>query len=332
MEISISRLNALCGVDFDTELSDYASIFRQKYSQPIFAPSLKAFHCEFSNKPTLPKLCFRGIGHSMHGRSLPKFDEKLVSTYNMNSVRILDRFTLEVDCGVQIGSLNAFLNRYNCRLPIIHSGGYGGPSAAGYFLAGGIGEDSQEFGGFWANVDEILWTDGFTNNSIWYSQSDQQYWNISGSGGQLDGFLEKLRIRFLTSEYSSIQAIPSTFNLISQSHPVEDPVIWWTIFCASHYEHQLIKLIRKLAVAMIPFVRLVPPRKISIKKINAYPEFLSRFDESLCAVSIGGTLLGDRLISAYQATSIVEDICEKQSPFLVLYASSELSAKSFNQP
>ncbi|MAI33887.1 MAG: hypothetical protein CMM07_19735 [Rhodopirellula sp.] len=330
MGISISSLNALCGVDCDTKLSDYANIFSQKYSQQIFASSLQAFHGEFSHKPISPKLRLRGIGHSMHGRSLPTVDESLVSTCNMNSVRVLDQFTLEVECGVQIGRLNAFLNQYNCRLPIIHSGGYGGPSVAGYFLAGGIGEDSREFGGFWSNVDEILWTDYSTNESTWYSQTKPQFWHISGSGGQLDGFLEKLRIRFFISKESSIQTMPSAFKVSPQSHPFEEPIVWWTIFCATPYERQLMKSMRTLAPALIPFVSLVPPRKIAIKKTNVYPEFLSRFDESLCAVSIGGTLLGDRLNSAYRATSIIEDVCEQQSPFLVPYSSSELSLQSFN--
>ena len=330
MEISISSLNALCGVDCDTNLRDYANIFSQKYNHPIFASSLQQFHSAFSNKTISSRVRLRGIGHSMHGRSLPSGDETMVSTCNMKSVRVLDQFTLEVDCGVQIGALNAFLNQYNCRLPITHSGGYGGPSTAGYFLAGGIGEGSQEFGGFWSNVDEIFWTDLSTNQSCWYSQSDPEFWKISGSGGRSRGFLEKLRVRFLKSSQSMIQNMPRCFDVSPLPQPVEDPIVWWTIFCSTRCERALMKSMRALAPALIPFVSLVPPRKILIKKTKAYPEFLSRFDESLCAVSIGGTLLGDRLNSAYQATSIIEDACEQQSPFLVPYSSSELSLQSFN--
>ena len=201
---------------------------------------------------------------------------------------------------------------------------------AGYFLAGGIGEDSSMFGGFWSNVDEIFWTDLLSNQSRWYSQSDPEFWKISGSGGRLRGFLEKLRVRFLTSAQSMDQNMPRHFDVSPLPQPVEDPIVWWTIFCSTHYERALMKSIRALAPALIQFVSLVPPRKILIKKTKAYPEFLSRFDESLCAVSIGGTLLGDRLKSAYQATSIIEDACEQQSPFLVPYSSSEMSLKSFN--
>ena len=117
----------------------------------------------------------------MHGRSLPSHDEHLVSTSNMNTVRVLDQCTLEVDCGVQIGGLNRVLNQHNCRLPVLHSGGHGGPSMAGYFLAGGIGEDSSMFGGFWSNVDEIFGLIYYQINR-WYSQSDPEFWKISGSG------------------------------------------------------------------------------------------------------------------------------------------------------
>jgi len=238
---------------------------------------------------------------------------------------------LEVDCGVQIGRLNNLLNQHNCRLPVLHSGGHGGPSVAGYFLAGGIGEDSSIFGGFWSNVDEILWTDFSTYQSSWYSQLDSEFWKISGSGGRMYGFLEKLRIRFLTSPEGKVQNLPRCFDVIPLPHPLEDPIVWWTFFCSIHFERELMKSMRRLAAALIPFVSLVPPRKIHIKKTTAYPEFLNRFDESLCAFSIGGTLLGDRVNSAYRATSIVEDVCEQHSPFLVPYASSELSSQSFNR-
>ena len=329
MATSISDLNYWCGVECTTHLTDYANVFKREYHQSIFDAPLDLFHADFSHKLDCLKIRLRGIGHSMHGRSLPSRDESLVTTRNMNTVRVLDNCTLEVDCGVQIGGLNKFLNQYNCRLPVIHSGGHGGPSVAGYFLAGGIGEDSSMFGGFWSNVDEILWTDFSTNQSGWYSHSDSEFWKISGSGGRCRGFLEKLRIRCLTSPQPMVQNMPKYFDVSPLPHPVEDPIVWWTIFCSTHYERELMKSMRALAPALIPFVSLVPPRKIKIKKTKAYPEFLSRFDESLCAVSIGGTLLGDRLTSAYRATSVIENACEQQSPFLVPYSSSELSLQSF---
>ena len=206
MEISISELNSLCGVDCAMYLTDYANVFNRRYEPSISCSTVHDVHSEFFENSTQSKIRFRGIGHSMHGRSLPCSEEKLISTCNMNIVKVLDEYTLEVDCGVQVGALNDFLNQYYCRLPVIHSGGHGGPSVAGYFLAGGIGDQSSIFGGFWSNVEEILWTDFSEKKSCWYTQSDPRFWEISGSGGRLAGFLGTNR--FVIS-HASLQKIPT---------------------------------------------------------------------------------------------------------------------------
>lgn len=331
MEISISELNSLCGVDSAIHLADYANVFNRKYDSAILCPSVHDFRSKFFRTPTQLNFRFRGIGHSMHGRSLPFPEQKLISTCNMNNVKVLDESTLEVDCGVQVGALNTFLNQYYCRLPVIHSGGHGGPSVAGYFLAGGIGDHSPIFGGFWSNVEEILWRDFSEKKSCWYTQSDPRFWEISGSGGRLAGFLEKLRIRFLSSSYASLQNMPTCFEVIPKSHPIEEPVVWWTIFCSDPYRRQLINLMRTLAPSLTPFVSLVPPRQISIKKVNSYPDFLKCFDDPIFAVSIGGYLQGNRAKSAYQTTLLIEEMCKTASPVLVPYSSSEFSVQSFDQ-
>ena len=331
MEISISELNSLCGVDSAIHLADYANVFNRKHDSAILCPSVHDFRSKFFRTPTQLNFRFRGIGHSMHGRSLPFPEQKLISTSNMNNVKVLDEYTLEVDCGVQVGALNSFLNQYYCRLPVIHSGGHGGPSVAGYFLAGGIGDHSSNFGGFWSNVEEILWTDFSEKKSQWYTQLDSRFWEISGSGGRLAGFLEKLRIRFLSSSHASLQNMPTCFEVLSKHHPIEEPVVWWTIFCSSLYRRQLINLMRTLAPRLTPFVSLVPPRQITIKKVNSYPDFLKCFEDSIFAVSIGGHLQGDRAKSAYQATLLIEEMCKRDSPLLVPYSSSELSLQSFDE-
>ena len=331
MEISISELNSLCGVDCSVHLTDYANVFNRKYDSAISCSSLHDFHSEFVGKSPQSNIRFRGVGHSMHGRSLPFSEEKLISTSNMKIVKVLDEYTLEVDCGVQVGALNNFLNQYYCRLPVIHSGGHGGPSVAGYFLAGGIGDHSSIFGGFWSNVEEILWTDFSETNSQWYTQSDSRFWEISGSGGRLAGFLEKLRIRFLSSSNAALQNMPTYFELSPKPHPLEEPVVWWTIFSSDLHRRKLLNMMRKIAPRLSPFLSLVPPRQIAIKKVSSYPDFLKCFEDSLFAFSIGGNLRGNRSKSAYQATLLIEDMCKRDSALLVPYSSSELSSQSFDQ-
>ena len=331
MSVSIANLNSFCGVECATSLKDYANVFEKEYKSSIHDYSYDEFLSKFKTKLDSKKLCFRGAGHSMHGRSLPSSGEILVSTCNMNRVKILDHITLEVDCGVQIGSLNAFLNQYNCRLPIIHSGGSGGPSAAGFFLAGGFGIDSSIFGGFWSNVEEILWSDCLSVESNWYDQTDSKFWEISGSGGRISGFLEKLRLRFFVNDDSTKYCLPSNFVIYPQPHPFEIPTIWWTIFCPTSYERELRRIIRSFLPFLTEFVLLLAPRKILINQVNSYPNFLSCFDEPLYAISIGGQLLGDRSNSAYQVSLIIEDLCDKCHPFLVSYSSSEFSSSSFLQ-
>ena len=329
MKTSISSLNALCGVEDAVNLTDYAKIFHRTYSHPILSPSLEEFHLQSAVASGSRKIRFRATGHSMHGRSLPCPWEKLIATCMMNKVIRLDSSTLEVDCGVQICSLNSILNEFNCWLPVVPSCEAGGPSAAGYFLAGGIGEGSAVYGGFWENVEEVLWTDWTTNKSYWLTQADQQFWHISGSGGTKHGFLEKLRLKFLSLHDSVSQQLPSYFSVTLHPHPVEEPTVWWTIFCASAFERELMRRVRLLLPSLMEFVSLIPPRRLTIKKINRYPGFLNLFDQSLCALSIGGALRGERFASAYRATALIEEFCMHNGRDLVPYSSSELSLKSF---
>ena len=65
--------------------------------------------------------------------------------------------------------------------------------------------------------------------------------------------------------------------------------------------------------------------------MNSYPDFLKCFDGPIFAVSIGGYLQGNRVKSAYQTTSLIEEMCKTAAPVLVPYSSSELSVQSFDQ-
>ena len=331
MNTIISSLNSLCG-SLDAEyLTDYTQIFQRKYVDPIFCSSLERFHLHQADNSRNSKICFRGTGHSMHGRSLPSPGEELIATCKMNNVTVLDAHTLEVDCGVQIGALNAYLNKFNCYLPVVPLGCFGGPSMAGYFLAGGIGEGSINHGGFWANVDEILWTDLSTHKKSRYTQSDSIFWEISGSGGSKYGFLEQLRIRFFSLHQSASNKLPVHFSTTLVPHSPNESTVWWTVFCEASFECTLMRMMRSLMPSLNDFVSLVPPRRLMIKKVSRYPDFLNSFEEPLYAISIGGHLIGERLESAHHATALIEEFCNQRPTHLIPYSSSELSLKSFLQ-
>ena len=215
MNTSISSLNGLCGVEDAVNLTDYAKIFHRTYSHPILSPSLEEFHSQSAAASGSRKIRFRAIGHSMHGRSLPCPWEQSIATCMMNKVTRLDSSTLEVDCGVQICSLNSILNEFNCWLPVVPSCEAGGPSAAGYFLAGVV-KALQSMVVFGKMLRKYSGRIGQQINHVG-SPADQQFWHISGSGGTKHGFLEKLRLKFLSLHDSVSQQLPSCFSVAAPS-------------------------------------------------------------------------------------------------------------------
>ncbi|RLA62137.1 MAG: hypothetical protein DRQ88_00940 [Epsilonproteobacteria bacterium] len=99
-------------------------------------------------------LRFSGSNHSQNGFSLPKENEVLIKTKNLNKLSFINEKKIRVGAGINLWYLNEFLRPYNLKLPLINGGG-AAPGLGGFISAGGISPNSQIYGGFWENVEEI---------------------------------------------------------------------------------------------------------------------------------------------------------------------------------
>jgi len=97
---------------------------------------------------------FSGSNHSQNGFSLPKENEVLLKTKNLNEITFKSEKIIKVGAGVNLWYLNDFLKSYNLKLPLINGGG-AAPGLGGFISAGGISPKSKIYGGFWENVEEI---------------------------------------------------------------------------------------------------------------------------------------------------------------------------------
>jgi hypothetical protein len=101
----------------------------------------------------------RGKGHSANASSLPRNDELSLSTNGLRYFRRVSEQTIIAGAGSSLYEIRQWLDAYGYDLPVYNLGGMG-PSLGGYISAGGIGEGSALYGGFWENVFWIGVVDG----------------------------------------------------------------------------------------------------------------------------------------------------------------------------
>lgn len=140
---------------------------------------------------------FRGSGHTFNGVTLPKAEEILVHTQDINHYKFEDNKTLTVGAGAIMWDVRDLARDFGYDL-FVYNGGWAGPSVGGYINAGGIGKGnlSSYHGGLWESINYIKIIDAFGNIHT-INKSDERFPWIFGSFGQL-GFLVEANFKLRT--------------------------------------------------------------------------------------------------------------------------------------
>lgn len=324
----IYRINMACGHKDKRVLKDYGGVLIREFTGDIYVPgSVQDCTSLFLEANIRNHLTYRGAGHSMHGRSIPVAQNHLLVTSSLNQVSFCEDGFISVQAGVQFGVLQAFLNRLGWFLPVFPDAIYSGPTVAGYFLAGGFGSQSPQYGGFWDNVESITCILPGESAATEIHRSHEFFWNLSGSGGLMNCFVLDLKLVIKPYDTRSIYPIRLTTSLPTLQSDSSSPIIWFTLFSPLVDQHLLLRRYRKMLSSFSSVLQLVSPRSVIIRYLSRYPSLLAEFSVDLLAFSIGGTLPQNSLDSAMIACQIVHEFASSMAS-CVQYHSSELVLES----
>lgn len=130
----------------------------------------------------------RGAGHSMNASSLPGPDELLLSTAKLDELRFETRGTVIAQAGLQMHAVEQQVRAYGLHVPVVNDG-MPAPSVGGYVAAGGLGQGSTEYGGFWENVAALTVVDG-RGQLRRVAREDEDFLWFFGAMGQLGVVVE----------------------------------------------------------------------------------------------------------------------------------------------
>ncbi len=93
----------------------------------------------------------RGGGHALNGSSVPATSELLVRTSALDHFRFERDHVLTVGAGASMWDVRDLAASHGFYVPVVNNGS-SGPTVGGLVAAGGLGPDSERFGGLWDNV------------------------------------------------------------------------------------------------------------------------------------------------------------------------------------
>lgn len=227
------------GGEFSYEkLKDYSGVWES--NDPYFTFSPKNLEqaqmiIKYAYSKNIP-IRFCGRNHSANGLSLPKKNEFLIKTQNLAFLEFVDENRIRVGAGPNLKYLNEILKTFNLQLPVLN-GGPAGPSVGGFISAGGLGNTSNEEGGFWENVFEI--TIVIKNGEVLkINREDELFPWIFGSIGQF-GLITEAVLKVIPIENGGGKKIPfgKIINLNSKEYLAqwkengsEKPLYWLNFF------------------------------------------------------------------------------------------------------
>lgn len=271
----------------------------------------------------------RGNGHSMNGASAPRADELLIYMRQCRHFRFEEEGTITIGAGAAIWDANATARQHGFRLLVYNDGDSAASSVGGYLCAGGFGEGSAYFGGFWETVEEIVMVAG-DGRIVRFTPTDPEFRWIFGSMGQL-GIAFELKLRVLPCT-KTLRPYPAGVNgLVERSEPQWAPILWYTLFvpesdCADA-RREIIAIGAKYRHAW----RGRWPYSYSIRFRRFNPPLIHPLQESLIAVGIWGTPHSDGFDrDAISQIEMSVDQLAAANPLYRRYIQSELTPKGYD--
>jgi hypothetical protein len=148
--------------------------------------------------------------------------------------------------GLSIWELDHYVRRFGWKLPVVNDGGAEAPSIGGFLAAGGIGESTLFYGGFWESVRSVTLVTGDGRSRVVGRRGSIFRW-LFGSMGTL-GIVYEVTLDLVP--IGSARPVPvSNVASLRQKRPASWPAhLWLTLFVRERQREQAIERLNRLVV------------------------------------------------------------------------------------
>lgn len=193
------RSSDVSATRIEQPLCDYGKLYESSAPYQVMVPSDTEEVLRIITDIVVPKrqrIRIRGSGHTFNGCTLPREDELLLRTHQLDWYCFDAPGTIRVGAGALVWDIRDLIAEHGYEMPV-YNGGWAGPSLAGYICAGGFGKGSlsDEHGGLWENVLSVKLLD-LTGNIHIIERDDPRFRWLFGSYGQL-GIIVEATLRII---------------------------------------------------------------------------------------------------------------------------------------
>jgi hypothetical protein len=172
----------------------------------------------------------QGNAHSENGHALAKQYELIIHTTYLNSIFFNKENFVTVGAGIPISIVKEKVEELSGYTIPIYNGGGIGPSVGGYISAGGLGDNSEQYGGFWEHVSDVTLVTGFGKILHINEHSPLFLW-LFGSMGQF-GVITEANLKLISNSVNLSLKYPHGQHLIVdyKKQLYTKPMYWFNLF------------------------------------------------------------------------------------------------------
>ncbi len=268
---------------------------------------------------------FRGHGHSMNGSSLGPPGDRIISSAALCGYTFDTKDTIRVGGGALMWDVHTMLATHGYQLLVANDGAAPAPSVGGYVAAGGIGENTSLFGGFWETVTEMTVVTG-AGEIRTLRPGDELFSWMFGSMGQL-AFVVEATLRIFSTDEAAHPYPQGLRGTVPRTVADWDRYCWLTLFVpfdeAEAAMAQLTDLCERYAHCWQPLSNYVYP----VRFYEFNPKLLYPTQRGFVAEGIWGTPVDDNGFNFQELRGLELDFMKltESSPSYRRYIQTEMT-------
>lgn len=236
----------------------------------------------------------------MNGMSVPRSDETLLDLTAVRHVRWKGEGEIQAGAGLSVWELDRYVRQSGWKLPVVNDGAAEASSIGGFLAAGGIGEGTVFYGGFWETVSSAALVTG-SGDVRHVGKQDALFRWLFGSMGTL-GVVYEATLRLVPAGGAPLAPVPEVASLAKSGAASWPRHLWLTLFVREGRREEAIARLKALVETHPGAWRPRHMYEYYLPHRRFNPPLLLGEDGDFIAIGIWGDRIGpDSELSGYLA-------------------------------